>query len=124
MNEFDPNNKRAIFLISAFYILCALTHFFFTSFYIQYMPHWIEPSFFWVYFSGFVEIVLAILLWVPKARKGSAWALVVMLFLYLFLVHIPTTIGFFKVNSKAFTLSMVRNPLQLLLIYWAYLFTK
>jgi uncharacterized membrane protein len=124
LKEKPASAKTGLYLIAGFYILCGLIHFFQTSFYIPYMPGWLAPQRFWLYFSGLVEIALGILILVPRLQTKAAWAIILMLFLYLFLIHIPITMQFFKAKSPAFNLSMIRNPIQLLLIYWAYLYTK
>ncbi|HXB13450.1 MAG TPA: MauE/DoxX family redox-associated membrane protein, partial [Bacteroidia bacterium] len=78
---------------------------------------------FLIAFSGVCEILLGLLL-IPKAtRKIAAWLITLMLIVFLW-IHVQMLIDFWKNNDKDLWIAIVRLPLQFLLIWWAYTFTK
>jgi hypothetical protein len=53
----------------------------------------------------------------------SAKLIVVMLIIYLFTIHIPQSVNFYQTGSKAFIASIIRLPIQFILIYWTWVYT-
>ncbi len=75
-----------------------------------------------VFLSGIAEIGLAFLLATPRARRAGAWML--MLFLVaVFPANIQMALDAEPATAK-WWISVVRLPIQPLLIYWAYTFAR
>jgi uncharacterized membrane protein len=119
-------NQKPIFLylMAAFYMLAGSFHFINTGFYLPIMPSWIPEPKLIVYLSGLLEIALGISILIESFRNLSAWFIIGLLLMYLFIVHIPLTMSYYHHNQMLFNINMARSPLQLLLIYWAYSYTN
>jgi uncharacterized membrane protein len=76
-----------------------------------------------VYASGFFEIVLGILLLVPKKSSLAAWGLIALLIaVFPANVHMALNTALYPAIDPV--LLWLRLPLQGVLIAWAYLFTR
>ena len=76
-----------------------------------------------VYISGVIEILLGLLLLLPETRKLAAWGLILLL-LAVFPANIyHLSSGGAGMGFPVWSL-VIRLPVQFLLIYWAYGFTK
>ena len=61
---------------------------------------------------------------IPKAtRKIAAWLITLMLTVFLW-IHVQMLIDYWKNKDKDLWIAIIRLPLQLVLIWWAYTFTK
>jgi uncharacterized membrane protein len=115
-------NKAGLYLQSVFYCLAGINHFWHTATYIQIMPPWIPWPYFSVYFSGFCEIAFGLLLIPRPTRKAAAWLIIVLL-IFIFPANLQMLLNSIHAHRPDSWLSMARLPLQLLLIWWAYLYT-
>ena len=115
-------NKASIIIMSFFYINVGIKHF--TD------PVWFQyiiPSYlsFWglelVYLSGAIEIILGILLFIPRFRKKAAYGIIFLLIavypanIYLAFNEEPQKL----IGISSFAASWIRLPLQFLLIWIA-----
>lgn len=73
--------------------------------------------------SGVAEIVLGLLLLPQLTRPYAAWLIIAMLVVF-FTVHIDMVIDFYRNSKPGFWFTVVRIPLQFVLIWWAWLYTK
>ena len=110
-------------LFALIFITAGTLHFVTTDFFMRIMPPIIPWHLFWVYVSGVFEIVLGIMLLMPKTSRFAAWGLIVLL-----IVVFPANI-YMAVNPQLFsdfsvTGLYVRLIIQFVLIGWAYWFTK
>lgn len=76
-----------------------------------------------VYISGIVEILCGVLLVFPQTQTIGAW-LSILLFVAVFPANIKMAKDFYLLHHKYFWLTVLRLPLQLVLIWWAFKFTK
>lgn len=76
-----------------------------------------------IYLSGVAEVICGILLIISKTRKIGAW-LTIALLIAIFPANIQMSIDELNNAGVLFYASIVRLPLQFLLIYWVYRFTK
>lgn len=76
-----------------------------------------------VYLSGVFEIAFALLLIPKKTRRAGAW-LIILLLIAIFPANIQMTIDWYNENHPNFWISIVRLPLQLVLIWWASIYLK
>jgi uncharacterized membrane protein len=111
--------------MGALYIVAGALHFFLTSRYIAIMPPYLPAHRQLVLFSGAAEIAggLGVLTPIPILRRAAAWGLVALLIavmpanVYMLTAHAALT-------SIPLWILWVRLPLQLPLIWWAWLYTK
>jgi uncharacterized membrane protein len=119
------NRKRKISLSAMvlFYLTTGTLHFLRPQPFLNIMPPWLPHPLFLVYFSGACEALFALLLISPKTRKTGAWLLIVLL-LAVFPANIQMSINYWNTPGTMFWISLLRLPLQIVLISWAYRFTK
>lgn len=118
--------KRALrWLLAAFMTLAGINHFVAPAVYVGMMPAVLPAPLALVYVSGIAEIAGGLGLLHPRTRKLAAWGLIA-----LFIAIVPANINML-VNKLPLGEHPVpvwalwaRLPLQLVLIAWAYLFTR
>lgn len=120
----DPRAyKLSLAIMSIFYIIAGTLHFIITDFYLKLMPPYIPYHKAMVYISGLAEILLGFGLLGKDTRKISAWGIIALL-----VAVFPANIHAYVNNVDVFGLPrwalLLRLPLQGLLIYWAYIYTK
>ncbi len=112
-------------IMAMLYILAGVFHFVKPKSYVRIMPHWITAS--WhlqlVYISGAIEILLGVLLIPESTRAISAWGIIALL-IAVFPANIQMMINYFHYNNSMKWFTVLRLPLQLLLIFWAWTYTK
>ena len=113
-----------LFLMVLFYLFGGVMHFISPEFYLQLMPAWMPSHFALIYLSGVAEILLALGLIFNSTRKISAWLIIAMLIVFFIFIHVPQAIDFYQISHPYFWATLVRLPLQFLLIWWAWVYTK
>ena len=106
------------------YASAGVYHFVNPSFYESIMPLWLPQHSLLNTLSGISEIILAVLLLPKSTRRVSAQLIMAMLVVFLVLIHIPMALEFYKSNHPGLWISIIRLPIQFLLIWWAWLYTK
>lgn len=116
--------QRIFFYIMVLlYFVAGINHFVKPELYLKMMPSYIPFHAFCIYFSGICEVVLALLLIPIKTRKVTAWMIVIMLIVF-FVIHVQMLIDNLNNDNVIFWGSIIRIPIQFVLIWWAYLYTK
>ncbi|MFY1048136.1 DoxX family protein [Chryseobacterium sp. GP-SGM7] len=108
------------FVLAFFLIVAGIFHFVKPEFFMKIMPDYIPLHLQMVYISGVVEILCGILLF-PETQKLGAY-LCIALFIAVFPANIEMAKKFYLMHHKYFWLTVVRLPLQIVLIWWAYQF--
>jgi uncharacterized membrane protein len=72
--------------------------------------------------AGACEIVLGVLLFPESTRSFAAWGIIALL-IAVFPANIQMTINYFHYNKPVKWLTAARLPLQLVLIWWAWVYT-
>lgn len=107
---------------SALFIVAGVMHFSSERFFVEIMPPYLPYPRVLVHLSGIVEIVLGILLLIPPTSRAAAWGLIVLL-----IAVFPANIHVFQ-NQDLFPaprlVHAIRLVLQLVLILWAYWYTR
>jgi uncharacterized membrane protein len=116
--------KVFLFIMAFIYAAAGIYHFVNPRFYKILMPEWLPYHSFFNYSSGIAEIILAVMLLIERTRKISAYLIIAMLVVFLFAIHIPMTIDFYEMHHPGFLISVIRLPIQFVLIWWAWLYTK
>ena len=115
-------NRLSILIMSFFYINVGIKHFTDPLWFQYIIPPYLS---FWglelVYLSGVIEIILGILLFIPKFRKKAAYGIIFLLIavypanIYLAFNEEPQKL----IGISSFAASWIRLPLQFLLIWIA-----
>ena len=104
-------------------IFAGTMHFLKPDFFIKIMPSYVPFPLKMVYISGVVEILCGLLLLFPQTQTFGAY-LSVLLFIAVFPANIEMAKDFYLMHHKYFWLTVLRLPLQFVLIWWAYQFVK
>jgi uncharacterized membrane protein len=105
------------------YFAAGVNHFIHPAPYIKIIPPWLPYPQEVVVISGICEIICAILILLPATRVFGSWCLIALL-IAVFPANIQMSINYYKENNPAFWGTILRLPLQAVLIFWAYKFTK
>ena len=111
------------FILVFFLILAGSTHFLRPYFFIKIMPNYLPFHLQLVYASGIAEILCGLLLLFPQTQTFGAY-LSIILFIAVFPANIEMAKDFYLTHNKYLWLAILRLPLQLVLIWWAYQFRK
>ena len=109
--------------MALFYFAAGLNHFIQPVFYLKIMPPWVPLHKELVFISGVCEVLFALLLLLPFTRRFAAWCIIALL-IAVFPANIQMMLNYIDENNPALWVSILRLPLQPLLIWWAYGFTK
>lgn len=112
-------------ILAVLFILAGTLHFIAPQLYLKIVPPYLPAHLPIVYMSGGAEILGGVGLLLPATRQAAAWGLVVLLIavlpanIYMATAHlaVPGVMG----QSWA---QWLRIPLQLPLIFWAWLYTR
>ena len=116
--------KRILkWLLGVGFVLAGVNHFVNSTFYLRMMPPVLPAHLFLVYLSGVFEIALGVFLLIPKFTRLAAWGLIALL-----IAVFPANV-FMATNAEKFpefspTALYLRLPLQIVLIAWAFWFTR
>ena len=109
---------------SLLYLVAGINHFRSSGTYVAIMPPHYSHPLGWVQFTGVAEIIGGIGLLIPQTRRAAAWGIVAMLVGY-FDVHIyMLQHAADRFANIPVWLLYVRLPLQLVLMYWAWVYTR
>lgn len=115
--------KILLLLLCLFFVVAGINHFRDPEFYLKMMPPYLPWHLFLVYLSGVLEIVLGVMVVVPRFQRIAAWGLIALLIaVFPANIHLATHPEIMPNVSP--TLHLVRLPFQLLFIAWAWLFTR
>jgi uncharacterized membrane protein len=109
--------------MAALYFIAGINHLLHPQGYMNIMPPYIPFPKELVFLSGLVEIGCALLLLPSFSRKPAAWGIILLL-IAVFPANIQMAINFYKENNSYLWLTLLRLPLQVLLLGWAYRFTN
>ena len=112
-----------LYVMAALYIIAGANHFINPGMYLRIVPPWLPGALPIVYISGVCEILFALLLLPHATRHVGAW-LVIALLIAIFPANIQMTIDAYHDHSHQLWLSIIRLPLQIVLVWWAWLYTK
>jgi len=115
--------KISLYIMILFYAGAGINHFINPSFYLQIIPPWLPLHKEFVFLSGVAEIVCALLLLFSKTRRVGAWAVIALL-IAVFPANIQMLLDYKKDNNPMLWVAILRLPIQLILIWWAYGFTS
>lgn len=110
----------SLYSMSAIYVIAGMCHFLSPKFYIKITPKWVPCPVFVNILVGLIEIVLGVFLLSTATRYYAAIGVIALL-----IAVFPANVVHFKKSKrkgKHTLLTLLRLPIQALLIYWAYTF--
>jgi uncharacterized membrane protein len=112
-------------LLTVFMVAAGLNHFISPAPYVAMMPEALPAPLALVYISGVAEIAGGLGLILPATRRAAAWGLIA-LFVAVFPANINMAINELPLGTTHVPTWALwaRLPLQLVLIAWAYWFTR
>ena len=113
----------ALYIMSILYFAAGVMHFIRPRTYLKIMPGFLPFPLQLVYISGIVEILCGVLLLLPATRSFGAW-LTILLLVAVLPANIQMAVNFYQKGNPYFWLTILRLPLQFILIWWAWLYTK
>ncbi len=120
---FCPMKKFFLYLMSLIYIAAGINHFRSPAYYLTIMPFYLPYPRELVYISGACVIIFGLLLIPELTRRIAAW-LIIILLIAIFPANLEMTINFYHENNPQLWLTLLRLPLQIALIWWAWKYTK
>jgi len=114
--------KFFFYLMVVLYVAAGINHFINPQVYLRIMPRPFPYPLEAVYLSGFLESLFGIGLVFAATRRWSAWGLILLL-----IAVFPANVNM-AIHHESFPVPVyfhyIRIPLQFVLIWWAYLYTK
>lgn len=111
-----------LYLMALIYTVAGLNHFRSPKLYERIIPPYFPNPKLLNLISGFAEIALGISLMIPMVSNYAAWGIIALL-----IAVFPTHVYMYQNEKAAMKLPkyvlLLRMPLQLVLIYWAYIYT-
>ncbi|HUQ66909.1 MAG TPA: hypothetical protein VM101_12180 [Flavitalea sp.] len=123
MNVLADLKKIMLYIMSALYMLAGINHFLHPKTYERIMPSWIGWHRELVFLSGVSEMFFGLLLIPLVSRKIAAWGIILML-VAIFPANIQMMLNYLPLGGLKMWISIIRLPLQILLIWWAWQYTK
>lgn len=121
-DEMRLANTISRYVLALFMVVAGTSHFVNPAFFLNIMPPWLPLHEALVLVSGVCEIVLGILLLIPRFTKLAAWGIVALL-----IAVFPANIHLYQ-NQHLLPappiVHLLRLPLQGLLILWAWQHTR
>lgn len=108
-------------LMAGFYIFAGISHFRIPKFFLKITPKWVPAPEKVNIIVGVIEVVLGLGLLYPLSRSVAAWGVIALL-----VAVFPANVYHFQKalkKGKMVIPTLIRLPIQGLLIWWAYSFT-
>ncbi|QEC68672.1 DoxX family protein [Panacibacter ginsenosidivorans] len=124
-NKWRRNISKTFWLYTmvALYVIAGINHFVNTATYLTIMPPWLPWPAELIFVSGAFEIFFGLLL-VPLATRSIASLVLILLLIVVFPANIQMMLNYIQENNPYKWLSILRLPLQFVLIGWAYNYYK
>ena len=115
--------KASLYIMVALYVSLGINHFINPAFYQKIMPPYLPFHSFLIFISGVFEILFALFLLSEKTRRLGAW-LIIGLLIAIFPANIQMMLDFWQNKNPHLWAAILRLPLQFVLIWWAWIYTK
>ena len=111
------------YIMVGLYLVTGVTHFLRPYMYRTIMPPWVPFPMPAVYLSGVCEILFALMLLNSSTQSIGAWCLIVLL-VAVFPANVQMAMDFSQKHNPYLWIAILRLPLQAVLIWWAWLYTR
>lgn len=115
--------KISFYIMILVYLGAGINHFVHPDFYLKIMPAWLPWHEELVFISGICEILFALLLVFPLTRRFGVYCIIALL-IAVFPANIQMLLDHYHDNDPMLWIAILRLPIQFVLIWWAYSFTK
>lgn len=112
-----------LYIMAVLYLAAGTYHFVNPAFYKKIMPPYIPYHSEVIFVTGICEVLIGLFLLPASTRGYTAWTLIVFLIL-IFPANIQMAVNFWQRKNPYLWIAILRLPLQLVLIWWAYIYTK
>jgi uncharacterized membrane protein len=112
-----------LYLMVALYVAAGINHFWHERVYLRIMPPYIPAPLAMVYISGVCEILFGLLLLPEATRHTGAWLIIVLL-IAVFPANVQMAVNSWRHHDPRLWILILRLPLQVPLIWWAYIYTR
>ncbi|MEC8367565.1 MAG: DoxX family protein [Bacteroidota bacterium] len=114
-----------IYILGSLYIFVGISHFINLDFFIIIMPEFIPYHLFFIYLTGFLEIIFGLMIFFKRSRFYGAWGIFILLILvfpaniHLYMSsHVQETLSITKLDA------LIRLPFQIPLIILSFWHSK
>jgi len=111
----------SLYLMSVFYMFAGISHFRKPEFFLKITPPWVPAPEKVNLLVGTIEFLLGLGMLFAATRSFAAWGIILLL-----IAVFPANVYHFQKSLKKNKMvipTLIRLPIQVLLIYWAYSFT-
>jgi uncharacterized membrane protein len=115
--------KVSLTLMILFYVFTGVNHFVHPEVFMKIMPSWLPYHHQLVFISGVCEVAFALLFIFPITRSIGVCCIILLL-VAIFPANIQMLLNYLEENNKYLWIAILRLPLQIILIWWAYSFLK
>lgn len=115
--------ESSMYVMAVLYLAAGIYHFVNPRFYLKIVPSVLPFHEAIVAVSGVLEILFAILLLFDPTRHIAAW-LIILLLIAIYPANIYMAMKWYRKQHPKLWIAIVRLPLQFVLIWWAYVYTK
>ena len=115
--------KFSLYLMAVLYVVAGINHFWHPAMYLSIMPPYLPWHTQLVYASGVAEILGGLLLLPRYTRRVAAVGIIVLL-VAVFPANIQMAVNYVHTNNPNLWVAILRLPIQLLLIWWAWQYCK
>ncbi len=114
--------KFSLYVMALLYLFAGINYFLHKEFYLAIMPTWLGYHELLIIISGICEILFALLLLPIESRSFAAWGIIFLL-VAVFPANIQMMVNYYHEQNTQLWMSILRLPLQIVLVWWAYTFT-
>lgn len=110
------------YILAVFMIVAGTMHFVNPTFFVKIVPPYLPLHYQLVLVSGFFEVLLGVLLLIPRTSRLAAWGIVALL-----IAVFPANVYLYQhqdILPASQIIHLLRLPLQAVFILWAYWHTK
>ena len=111
------------YIFAVLLITAGILHFVKPKFCLKIMPAYLPSHYLLVILSGIAEIICGVLLLFPLTQTIAAY-LTIALLIAVFPANIEMSRKYYLKKKKGFWFTLLRLPLQFLMIWWAFQFVK
>ncbi len=119
----NKREKISLYIMAAFYVIAGVNHFMTPEFYKKIMPPLLPWHLSLIHISGIFEIALGLLLLAKQTRRMAAWGIIALL-VAVFPANVQMMLNYQREQNSYLWMAVLRLPLQIVLILWAYQFTR
>ncbi|ADW70031.1 DoxX family protein [Granulicella tundricola MP5ACTX9] len=110
-------------ILAVVFVVAGVLHFVLTPVYVRIVPGYLPSPVLLVHISGICEVLGGIGLLVPRVSRVAAWGLVALL-VAVFPANVTMVLDTGRFPGIPLWAAWVRLPLQLPLIWWAWIYTR